>query len=152
MPGETIHRDVTVGASRDRCWEVLTNVDTLASWITIVHSVEELAHLERYKAVLEDRVGPVRLRAPLAVTVDVAEPGAKVHVAASGRDPQVNSQITIDATMLLADGPAGGTQLTVDASYQVIGKVAAMGGGIIKKKADKIITEFFANVEKVLAA
>jgi carbon monoxide dehydrogenase subunit G len=151
VPGDTHHLEATFGQPRERCWEVLTNVDTLAAWVGIVHSVEEIEHLVSYRALLEDRVGPVRLRAPLAVSVDVTEPAAKAKIHASGKDPQVNSSITLDADITLADAPEGGTRMDLIASYSVAGKVASMGRGIIKQKADKIIAEFLANSQKELA-
>jgi carbon monoxide dehydrogenase subunit G len=151
VPGDTHKLEAIFGQPRQRCWEVLTNVGTLASWVGIVHSVEEIEHLVSYRAVLEDRVGPVRLKAQLNVAVEVTERAANARIHASGKDPQVNSTITIDADMTLADLPEGGTRMDMTASYSVGGKVAAMGGGIIKKKADKIITEFLANSRKELA-
>ena len=150
MSGGTHQLEATFGQPRQRCWEVLTSVDTLASWVGIVHSVEEIEHLASYRAVLEDRVGPVRLRAPLAVTVEVTEPAAKAKIHASGKDRQVNSSITLDVDMSLADLPEGGTRMDLTASYSVAGKVAAMSRGIIQKKADKIIAEFLANSQKEL--
>lgn len=151
MPGNVHQLEATFGQPRQRCWEVLTTVDTLATWVGIVHSVEEIEHLASYRAVLQDRVGPVRLKAPLAVTVEVTVPAAKAKIHASGKDPQVNSTITVDADMTLADLPEGGTRMDLTASYSVTGKVAAMGRGIIQKKADKIIAEFLANAQKELA-
>jgi carbon monoxide dehydrogenase subunit G len=151
VPGDTRKLEATFGQPRQRCWEVLTNVDTLASWVGIVHSVEEIEHLVSYRAMLEDRVGPVRLRAPLAVDVEVTEPAVNARIHASGRDRQVNSSITIDADVTLADLPEGGTRMDLTASYSVAGKVAAVSRGIIQKKADKIIAEFLANSQKELA-
>jgi carbon monoxide dehydrogenase subunit G len=151
VPGDTHKLEATFGQPRERCWEVLTNVDTLASWVGIVHSVEEIEHLVSYRAVLEDRVGPVRLKAPLAVAVDVTEPAASAKIHASGKDPQVNSMITLDADMTLTDLPDGGTRMDLTASYSVVGKVAAASRGIITKKADKIIAEFLARSQKELA-
>ena len=40
MPGDTHKLEAIFGQPRQRCWEVLTNVDTLASWVGIVLSVE----------------------------------------------------------------------------------------------------------------
>lgn len=151
MSGDTRKLDATFGQPRQRCWEVLTNVDTLASWVGIVHSVEEIEHLVSYRAVLEDRVGPVRLKAPLAVAVEVTEPAANAKIHASGKDRQVNSSITLDVDMTLADLPDGGTRMDLTASYSVAGKVASMSRGIIQKKVDKIIAEFLANSQKELA-
>lgn len=63
-----------VAADAAGCWEVLTDVALLTSWVPIVHDIEEIARLERYEAVLQDKVGPVSLRADLVIDVEVPEP------------------------------------------------------------------------------
>lgn len=151
MPGDSYHREAAFGQDRQACWNTLIDIDRVASWVEILHSVQEVKHLEAYQAVIESRVGPVRLRAPLHVEVSVEEPGARATVHATGTDPQVKSSITIDVAMRLSEAAAGGTHMVLDATYSVLGKAASMGGGIIKKKADKVVEEFFANAEKELA-
>lgn len=150
MPGDSYHREASFGQARQLCWDTLIDIDRVASWGEVLHSVEELTHLQSYKAVIESKVGPVRLRAPLDVKVTVQEPGAKAAIHASGTDPQVRSSITIDVSMTLTDMPEGGTRMVLDATYAVLGKAASMGGGIIAKKADKIVEEFFSNAAKEL--
>lgn len=151
MPGDSYHRDVVFGKDQQACWDVLTDVSKLASWVDILHSVVTIGYLERYEAILESRVGPVRLKAPLTVDVTVGAPGSVVGIHAEGTDPQVNSSISIDVEMRLEAAPGGGTAMTLDATYSVLGKVASMGGGIIKKKADKVLEQFFGNAETELA-
>lgn len=142
MPGDSYHREFEFAKPREECWNTLIDVDKLASWVEILHSVETIEPLAKYTAILESRVGPMRLKAPLSVEATVGEQGGTVSLHAAGNDPQVNSSITIDITMALADAPNGGTHVTLDATYAVLGKVASMGGGIIKKKADKVLEEF----------
>ncbi|MFI6348601.1 CoxG family protein [Streptomyces sp. NPDC050560] len=149
MALETFSRSLTVAAARPRAWEVLTDVETLAGWVGIVHDVTELSRLEKYRAVLQDRVGPFRLTARLAVSVAVEEEGRRIAVTASGRDRAVDSRISVDAVLELADSGTG-TALDVRGKYQVTGKVAAMGGGIVRKKADRILEDFFSSAEKAL--
>jgi carbon monoxide dehydrogenase subunit G len=151
VPGDNYHLEADFGQARLACWDVLTDVERVASWVEILHSVEEIKHLDTYKAVIESRVGPVRLKAPLDVDVTVEEPGVKAKIHAAGVDPQVKSSITIDVEIALAAGPDGGTHMALDATYSVLGKAASMGGGIIKKKADKVVNEFLTNAAKELA-
>jgi carbon monoxide dehydrogenase subunit G len=151
MASEKFHRQLLLTADSDRCWQVLTDVDELASWVTVVHDVREVTRLERYSAVLQDRLGPLKLRADLDVRVDVREAGRHLQVRASGRDPQVNSQIAVDATLLLVP-VEGGTELETSGSYQVVGRVASMGGGIIRKKADHILEQFVTNAQRTLGS
>jgi carbon monoxide dehydrogenase subunit G len=144
MPSQSFERELRVTADPASCWKVLTDVALLTSWVSIVHDTEEIAPLERYKAVLQDRVGPFSLRADLAIAVEVPEPERLVTVRAEGEDRQVGSRIAVDASLSLEPGPDGGTHVVVKGRYQVTGRAASMGSGVIKKKADKLLQEFFA--------
>jgi carbon monoxide dehydrogenase subunit G len=152
MTAQRFERELTVPAERQRCWEVLTDVVRLASWVDILHDAKEISRLEKYEAVLQDRLGPFKLRAVLDIVVDVVEDGAHVQIRASGQDRQVGSQITVAGTLRLEELPAGETSIAVDGSYEVTGRVATMGSGVIRKKADKILEQFFANAEKDLSS
>ena len=149
MALESFARSVTVQSKRTHVWDVLTDVETLAAWVGIVHSVAELQRLERYKAVLQDKVGPFKLRADLAISVTVEDEGRRVSVSASGRDRAVDSKIKIDAILALGED-LDRTAINVEGTYRVTGKVAAMGAGVIHKKADRILDDFFSNAEEAL--
>jgi carbon monoxide dehydrogenase subunit G len=151
MALESFARSVAVSSQRAHVWDVLTDVETLAGWVGIVHSVTEVRHLERYKAVLQDKVGPFKLRADLAISVTVEVSGHRVSVSASGRDRAVDSKIKVDAVLILA-GDGDRTEIKVEGTYQVTGKVAAMGAAVIHKKADRILDDFFGNAERTLNA
>jgi carbon monoxide dehydrogenase subunit G len=144
MALDSFSRSVTVDSERPRDWEVLTDVGTLAGWVGIVHEVAEVRRLERYRAVMQDKVGPFKLRADLSIVVTVEEDGRRVSVSASGRDRAVDSKIKVDAVLELGED-SDRTEITVSGSYQVTGKVAAMGGGVIHKKADRILDDFFGS-------
>ena len=144
MALESFSRTLSVQSERPHVWDVLTNVETLAGWVGIVHSVNELKRLERYRAVLQDKVGPFKLRADLVISVSVEEDGRRVSVSASGRDRAMDSRIKVDAVLDIGED-ADCTAISVEGSYQVTGKVATMGGGIIRKKADRILDDFFEN-------
>lgn len=150
MASEKFERTLQVTAGADQAWVTLTDVDVLAGWVGIVHDVKEVSHLESYTAVLQDRVGPFKLRADLKVTAEVLEPGRRIHITASGRDRQVDSRISVDATLALVNSHGTGTSVEVEGSYQVTGRVAGMGAGVIKKKADKVMSEFFDNAASAL--
>jgi carbon monoxide dehydrogenase subunit G len=145
MPSMTFERDLTVGSDPSKCWAVLTDVPRLVSWVSIVQDAQEVSRLERYTAVLMDRLGPFKLRADLDITLDGVRENAQVHVKAAGEDRQVSSRIGIDATLRLTEAGDGGTTIAVTGSYEVVGRVATLGAGMIRQKAAKILDEFFAH-------
>lgn len=150
MALEKLERSVVVEADLQRAWQVVTDVGEITSWVGIVHSVKEIERLKRYTAVLEDKVGPFNLRADLNVSVEANADGTAIHVEASGRDRALNSKIDIEGTLTLSGQASGSTQLTVRGSYQVTGRVATMGAGVIRKKGDSAVEQFLAGAGKAL--
>ncbi len=150
MAAEKFARTLSVTTAPAQCWDVLTDVDRLAGWVSIVHDVQEITRLEKYTAVLQDRVGPFKLRADLDITADVVEPGRRIDIRASGRDRAMDTRIAVAATMALSDAGDGGTVIEIGGDYQVTGKAAGMGAGVIRKKADGIINDFFGSASREL--
>lgn len=144
MATQNFSRQLTVTASPELTWTVLTDVDRLASWVGIVQDVVELSRLERYSAVLMDRVGPFKLRADLNINVNVVRDGEEVEVEASGRDRAVDSRIAVRAQLCLSHADHGGSTIATEGRYEVTGRVASMGSGVIQKKADRILEDFFS--------
>ncbi len=128
---------------------MLTDVGTVAGWVTVVGEVSETEHLKTYGAVLEDQFGPFKLKADLDIEVTDLDAGTSIAFRAKGQDRQVATSIIVDATLSL--GPSGsGTAIHVKGRWNVIGTVATMGSGTIRKKADHIMEEFFAAAEAEL--
>jgi carbon monoxide dehydrogenase subunit G len=143
VPSVSFSRDIAVVADPATCWTVLTDVPKLVDWVSIVDDAKEISALEKYTAVLMDRIGPFKLRADLDITVSEVEVQRRIRVHAEGEDRQVSSRIVIDALLTLADEGAAGTLVAVSGRYEVSGKVATMGAGMIRQKATKILDEFF---------
>lgn len=148
MPTQEFRREVVIDLSRSRAWEVLLDVNTVAGWVGLIGQVREIAPLSRYEAELQDRVGPFRLRADLAIHITQLEQGSKVVLAAEGEDRQVRSRIKVDLTLNLADADGGATALLIEGRYEVTGRVATLGASLIRHKADTILNDFCARVAR----
>jgi carbon monoxide dehydrogenase subunit G len=153
MPAASFSRTIEVPTPAEQCWSALTDVQTLVSWVAVLDSGKEVEPLARYEAVLMDRVGPFKLRADLTIRLTDVQAPSHVLVRAEGEDRQVGSRITVDAVLNLVaastEGDAG-TTVSVAGSYEVSGRVATLGAGTIRKKADKLLDEFFASMTRTL--
>lgn len=129
---------------------MLTDVQRVAGWVSVVSHVDEIVAMEKYAAVLTDSFGPFKLNADVAVDVLNVEEGTSIHFKGSGKDRQVSTHITVEARLELSSDSEG-TMIRAHGSWHVLGTVATMGGGTIRKKADKIVDEFFAAAERELA-
>lgn len=149
MPAASFSRELELASPAGSCWATLTDVPTLVSWISVLDEGHEIEPLQRYTAVLMDKVGPFRLKADLDIQLTDVQPGSQVRLRAAGEDRKVGSRISVEAQVRLA-ARDGGTALTVDGSYEVAGRVATLGAGTIRKKADKLLEEFFGNLKRAL--
>lgn len=147
---ESIEREFAVAAGQTTVWERLMEVPTVASWLPILHSVTEVEPLARYKAVLEDKVGPFALRADLGIEVVTMDEPTEVAVQARGEDRQVRSRIMIDAAVRLHEKSPELTRIHLSGSYEITGRVATLGAGVIRSKATKLIDTFCAQAAEGL--
>lgn len=149
MPSEQFQREVTVTSDAAETWTTVTDIDQLISWVPILSEVDEHDPLQRYSALLLDRVGPFSMRADLSIDVVDLRDGESITIRAEGHDRQVDSRILVEGTMKLATAP-GGTSITVTGHYEVTGRVANFGGPMIRSKAQSVIDDFFTGLTGTL--
>ena len=132
-------------------WPRLLDVQAVASWLPIMHSVTEVStgtdsiDGSSFQAGFEDRVGPFSLRADLHIEVSGVHDGEEVSIRARGEDRQIRSRIMIDAAARLSDAAPGQTRVQLVGSYEITGRVATLGAGVIRSKATKLIDTFCTN-------
>jgi uncharacterized protein len=142
---QEFHGTLQLPADGDRVWEIVGDIQTVLSWISIVEGVEETDG--GYRVVLADKLGPFRLRADVDVVVVERVEGERIRARGEGEDRQIGSRLVIEVAMAL-EARAGGTSVDVSGSYEVTGRPAALGAGSIRKKAANILAEFFAAAER----
>lgn len=145
MARESFERELAVESSPGDTWTVVTDVPRLVSWISVLEDAEVIDPLARYRACLSDRIGMFSLRADLDIEVTEHVEPTHLRARAEGEDRQMGSRIAVEVDMELQ--PAGeGTRLLVQGTYEVSGRVATMGSSTIRRKADKIMDEFFSQL------
>ena len=154
---EAIGREFVVEADRGDVWHRLLNVQAVASWLPIMHSVTEVSpgadgvDGSSFRAAFEDRVGPFSLRADLRIEVSGVREPEEVSIRARGEDRKIRSRIMIDATARLSDAGPGQSRVQLVGSYEITGRVATLGAGVIRSKADKLMGTFCTNAAAALA-
>lgn len=147
---QDFHEILRLKAAPDAVWRTVGDIPTVLSWISIVGSLREVEAGERYAVVLEDRLGPFKLRADLDISVIERVEGRSIRATGDGEDRQAGSRLIVEVALDLAEREDG-TELEVSGSYEVTGRPAALGASSIRKKAAKILSEFFASAERELA-
>ena len=154
---EAVDREFVVEAARSEVWPRLLDVQTVASWLPIMHSVTEVSagpsgiDGSSFQAAFEDKVGPFSLRADLHIEVAGVRDGEEVSIRARGEDRQVRSRIMIDTACRLSEDGPGRTRVRLIGAYEITGRVATLGAGVIRSKASKLIDTFCTNAASGLA-
>lgn len=149
MPTVDFERSLGVRSSPDQVWETITDPGTVAGWVDLVGGVEEIEHLSRYSATLTDRLGPFRLSADLDIRVTELQAPSRVTFVADGEDRQVSSRIKLEATLTVSSAE-NGSDLHVEGSYEVTGRVATLGASMIRTKGEAVLDDFFNSLSSEL--
>jgi carbon monoxide dehydrogenase subunit G len=94
-------------------------------------------------------VGPFRVEFPTTIEVLEREELKHIKAQASGADNRIGSRMKIELDVNLQER-GDKTLLGFVAGVDILGKLAALGHGIIKRKADQVLDEFAQAVKKRL--
>lgn len=138
-------REVRVGASVGALWALLWDVPRMVACLPGCVDAREIEAHRRYSARMRQKVGPVTLSAPLEVDVVEAAPEQRVALEARGRDPVLGAEISMRVRLDI-EGAGQDTILRIDAQGRVLGKLGALGHGVIQQKAEEAVDEFAARL------
>jgi len=141
-----------VPVSVPEAWEFLWQAERLARCLPGCVGVTELEPKKKYRARIEDHVGPYKIGFDLDVTIEEARPQERIRMAATGQDRRlgVSQRVTLQVDLRPSD--SGGTILDVEADVEVLGKVATLGQFVVKRKANEIVKQLAQNIERELTA
>lgn len=140
-----IVNEFVVPVTRDRAWDVLTNLETVAECLPG-------AKLTRREG--DDYLGTVRVKVgPITATysgkarfVSLEKSSYRAELSAEGRETkgQGNASANIVAELV----PEGeGTRVTVTVNLTIAGKVAQFGRGVLGEVSEKLMAQFAKNLE-----
>lgn len=141
----------TVKVPVDRAWAVLTDVERIAPCLpgAQLTGVDGDAYTGHVKV----KVGPIV--AQFAGKATFIERDDAAHVAVlrgEGRDTGGKGSASATITASLADAGNGETECTVRTDLTISGKVAQFGRGALADVSDKLLAQFVANLDALIAA
>ncbi len=144
-------REVAMAASPAAVWTFLWDVPRVVSCVPGCVEAREVEAQRRYAARMKQRVGPISLDVPLDVEIVEAAAPRRLVLRATGRDRLVGAEIVMRVTLDCAPGPEGAA-LRIEADGQVLGKLGALGHGVIQRKGEEAIDEFAARARRAVTA
>ena len=145
---------LTLSATQEKTWSLLRDTQRLAH---LIPSIENLVPdprngpQERYVAHVVERVGPFRLSLNLEVEiVETVEPSF-LQAELNGTDSSGQDRVSGMLRAELKRNEPAGTQLSMDASIEVMGKLAALGAAPIRRRANELFAQFTARLQGELS-
>lgn len=117
-----------------------------------VPGLEEIHQTEdgTYDGRVRVKLGPVGFHLSGKARVD--RDSDRWKVIGEGRDRRVGAGVVAHLEASLKDLPSSGTEVRILADVQFSGRLAELGQPLIKRKADAMVKEFAANLQKALSA
>jgi uncharacterized protein len=141
-------REVPIVVPPDVLWELLWNVRQIVECVPGCVDAQEIEPYRRYAARMTQKVGPIKLSVPLEVEVIEAAASRRLRLNAKGRDPAMDAEIAMRVTLEIE--PRGEESLLrIDAEGRILGRLGALGHGVIQRKAEETIEEFAARLQRV---
>jgi len=136
-----MHASKVIAADRETVWAALNSADVLRACIP---GCEELTGSpeEGFKAVVKQKVGPVRATFKGEVTLSDIVPNESYTISGEGKGG-VAGFAKGGAQVRLSEAEGGGTELHYDVEAKVGGKIAQLGSRLINSFATKMADQFF---------
>jgi carbon monoxide dehydrogenase subunit G len=140
----------SVDAPVSAVWDVLVDVERVAPCLPGARVLEKLDG-ERYRAGMTVKLGPMTLNYEGEVELLERDPAAR-RARLSGSAREARGQGTANAQVAFALAPQGeGTRAEIEMDVQLSGRAAALGQGVLQPVAEKLVTEFAANLAQLCA-
>jgi carbon monoxide dehydrogenase subunit G len=142
-------KEVEIRAPREKVWNFIWDVDRFIACIPGCKDAKTLEAGKLYSATMVEKVGPFRVEFPTTIEVVEKEELTRIKAQASGADNKIGSRMKVDLDVSLREQNQN-TVLGFVAAVDILGKLAALGHGMIKRKADQVLDEFAQAVKKQL--
>lgn len=144
-----VTRDLDVAVPPDKLWVTLWDVARMVTCLPGCTEAREVEPHRRYAAKMTQRMGPITLSVPLDVTISNVVAPSSLALEAKGRDPILGANVAMTVTLEVTER-AGGSRLHVEANGKILGKLGALGHGMIQRKGEELIDEFGARLRRVV--
>lgn len=142
-------KEVEILAPREKVWRFIWDVDRFIACVPGCKEAKTIEEGKRYAATMVEKVGPFKVEFPTTIEVLEREELSRIKAQASGADNKIGSRMKLDLDVNLRE-QGDKTVLGFVAGVDILGKLAALGHGIIKRKADQVLDEFAQAVKAKL--
>ena len=145
-----LRNEIAVRSAPQEVWAFLWDVERVARCLPGCRDARALVPHERYEAVIAKRVGPFHVTIPLDIRVTEVDAPRRLKAEAAGCDDAMGTslRVTLD---LRVEGAGTGSRLVIVSDTNLSGRLAVLGQGFVRQRADGLMTRFAEAVQRALA-
>ncbi len=131
----------TVQADSATVWGLFWDLPRIAGLLPGCESVEAIDE-RHYRARVAQKVGPFKVSMDVDIEVLESEVGKRVVVSGGGHD-RLGNRLSLNRIALeLAPADGGATEISYSMDFNLYGRMATLGGSVVKRKAEEMRVEF----------
>jgi uncharacterized protein len=146
-----VERELDVDVAPGHLWSVLWDVPRMVGCLPGCSDAREIEAHRRYEARMSQRVGPISLSVPMEIMITDAVEPSRLALEAKGRDRVLGANVSMAVTLAVMPRE-GGSRMRIEAEGRILGKLGALGQGVIQRKAEELIDEFGQRLRRVATA
>ncbi len=143
-------KEIEIQTSKEKVWQFIWDVDRFVACVPGCKDAKTVESGKSYTAIITEKVGPFRVEFPMKIEVLEKKDLSYIKAEASGADNKIGSRMKVALEVQLTEESEQKTRLSFVASVDVLGKLAALGHSIIKRKADQVMEEFAQAVKRTV--
>ncbi len=131
-----------VARKPEEVWAFFWDLSHLVRCIPGCREATMIEEKARYKTLVSEQVGPFRVEFDLEVFVKEVEEPTRIHAMADGKDNHTRSRVHVDLDVKLEPIDEGKIAVQMRTEVTLFGKLASLGHGIIRHKAQEVMKQF----------
>ena len=146
-----ITKSVTLPHPIEQVWDVVSDPVAVAGCLPNVRDFRPGGEPGRYVTTLVERLGPFSVQ--VGLTVDVTEDAAGRLMVARIAGDDKGGAARVRGDVRATVGPAtesAGVHLEVASDVEVLGRMATLGAGPMRRRGDQVFDQFVSNIAALL--
>ena len=143
------NQEVLIEASREEVWKLIWNVEEFAACVPGVTSVSKIDETH-YDVTVEQKISFLKAKFEIRIEIQEQREPEFIRTLGEGKDSKIGASLKQTNEVRLKEVSEGETQVTIQSTVDVFGKLGSLGFSVIKNQANKIFKDFAQNVKAKL--
>ncbi len=140
------NQEIVIGASRQKVWDFIWNIEEFASCVPCVTHVEKVDDTH-YNVKVEQKVSFLKANFNLEVVVTEQSEPEFIRTEGQGKDSKIAASLKQKSEVTLEAVSESETKMILNSQVDVFGKLASVGFSVMNNQANKIFKDFAEKVK-----